>query len=183
MAAASGLGVAAAGAAALLTAAAAAQTVPDVTITELGEYVVQRETGTLEPTFNPSGKTIKTDEFQFVARTTVIEARLCRRFGIRFIAPNLDPVFTTRVTIRIRHPMLAEPGGAATREHSWEAAMNGSVPNGAGYAFTEPWELVPGRWTFSVMFGGMILAEQAFDVVAPAEPGTLPTGGCNAPVS
>ena len=43
--------------------------------------------------------------------------------------------------------------------------MAGPSPTLAGYEFTDPWEMVPGPWTYAVIFEGEVLAEKQFDVV------------------
>jgi len=167
-----------------LAGSAHAEDFPNLRIIDYGEYVVRREVGTLDPGLGAKTLTpvATVDDPRFVNRTSRIEARLCRRFGIRFEAPNLDPVLTTRVTIRVTHPALVRPDGQSGEVDTWQSPIN-REPSMAGYHFEKPWELVPGTWTFAVLFGDRVLAEHSFEVVAAPGPGALAPGGCDVPVS
>ena len=164
-----------------------AQDVPAVHITEYGEYVVRRELGVLPPDPD-AGRTapmVVVDGPRFVDRTSRIEAGPCRGFGIGFGLSDPDPARTAYVTVRLTHPPLVPPDGPV-RETSTHPQRIGREPGFAGYAFHEPWEAVPGTWTFAVLFGDTVLAEQRFEVVLPPGADAPPPGRwgrCDAPVS
>jgi hypothetical protein len=69
-----------------------AQTVPKLRITAFGEYIAHRtpEIPAKALTTNTLSPVDRVEDVQFVSRTNQIDAKLCRRFGIRFEAPNLD---------------------------------------------------------------------------------------------
>lgn len=164
-----------------------AQAVPDVHITEYGEYVARRELGVLAPDPD-AGRTaplVVVEAPRFVARTNRIEAVPCRGFGIGFALRGLDPARTARVTVRVTHPPMVPPDGRVREESTYPQRI-GREPGFAGYSFDEPWEMVPGTWTFAVLFGDTVLAEQRFEVVVPPGANTPPPGGwsgCAAAVS
>lgn len=157
-----------------------AQVVPEVHITEYGEYVARRELGVLAPDPD-AGRTaplVIVDAPRFVDRTSRIEARPCRGFGIGFRLGGLDPARTARVTVRVTHPPMASPDGRVRDESTYPQRI-GREPSFAGYSFDEPWEMVPGTWTFAVLFGDKVLAEQRFEVVVPPGADTPPAGRWN----
>ena len=161
-----------------------AQAVPDVHITEYGEYVARRDLGVLPPDPD-AGRTVPlviVEAPRFVARTDRIEAKPCHGFGIRFRLSPPDPARTVRLTVRVTHPPMALPDGGL-REVSTYPQQVGREPGFAGYSFDEPWEMVPGTWTFAVLFGDKVLAERRFEVVMPPGADAPPRGGCAALVS
>ena len=147
---------------------ARAQAVPEARVVEYGEYVARRDLGVLPPDPD-AGRTaplVIVDQPRFVERTDRIEARPCRGFGIRFRLGPPDPAGTTRVTVRVTHPPMALPGGEV-RETGTYPQQVGREPGFAGYSFDEPWEMVPGTWTYAVLSGDKVLVEQRFEVVLP----------------
>jgi hypothetical protein len=82
----------------------------------------------------------------------------------------------------VTHPLLRRPDGQASRVESYETPLDGG-PHYTGFEFDQPWELIPGLWTFALLRDGHVLAEQSFTIaVAPAAAG-VPPGGCAALVS
>lgn len=165
---------------ALPAASVRAQAVPDVHITEYGEYVARRDLGVLPPDPD-AGRTVPlviVDAPRFVARTDRVEAKPCRGFGIRFrlSPPDPDPARTVRVTVRVTHPPMALPDGGLRAVSTYPQQV-GREPGFAGYSFDEPWEMVPGTWTFAVLLGDTVLAERRFEVVVPPGANTFPPGG------
>ena len=160
---------------------ASAGTLPEVRIIELGAYTVQTESIVAEPGQAGSGISplaLVTDP-RFTEHTDRIEARLCRRFGIRYAVLHADS--GVHLTLRIAHPMITAPDGRQADVESWESTNDGE-PGLAGFNFAHSYELVPGAWTFSVLYEGQVLAEHRFDVV-PAQADAPPLDGCGAKVS
>ena len=164
---------------------------PPVRITGYGRYTVERDGPVQDLPPGATGVTsyAPSQGAQLVETTTRIEARLCNRFGIWFDLPYAVPGFPATVTIRLTHPLLVNPDGRRGTAETWpqvvgdaSAAGGGGAGGGgaAGFSFDEPWEAAPGTWTFAVMSGTEVLAEQAFEVVAPTRPGTATPGRCNA---
>lgn len=161
-----------------------AQVVPEVHITEYGEYVARRELDVLapDPDAGRTAPVVIVDAPRFVERTGRIEAGPCRGFGIGFALGGLDPARTAHVTIRVTHPPMTPPDGRVREESTYPRRI-GREPSFAGYSFDEPWEMVPGTWTFAVLFGDKVLAERRFEVVMPPGADAPPRGGCAALVS
>ncbi len=156
---------------------------PPVRITGYGRYTVGRD-GPLQDL--PAGGTGVTSYApsqgaRLVETTTRIEARLYNRFGIWFDLPYAVPGHPASVTIRLTHPLLKNPDGRSGAIGTWPKVV-GDAGGAAGFSFDEPWEAVPGTWTFAVMSEGKVLAEQAFEVAEPARTGPAQPG-CGAPTS
>ncbi len=163
--------------------AQAVPVVPELQITEFGEYVIGRKTGVLDPALTPD-TTIPVDQVEdvhFVNHDTRIEARLCHGFGIQFAATNLTPAEAAHITIRVTHPPMTYNGKTSSGVDSWQAVISGAIPGLAGYTFDHAWEAVPGAWSFAVLSGNTVLIEQHFDVIAA--PGPTPALPCNPMVS
>jgi len=161
-----------------------AQTPPEVHIVDFGEYVVDHETGTIDPKFiiktlNPVRTSV---EPTFISHTNRIEIRPCRRFGISFDARSASPNDPARLTIRVTHPLMVRPDGASGEVETWQSPtdLKGSF---AGYSFNYAWEMVPGTWTFSLLFADQVLAEQQFELFETSGPPTMPRGGCSEVIS
>jgi hypothetical protein len=152
-----------------------AQTPPEVRIIDFGEYVVDHETGTIDPKFiiktlNPVRTSV---EPTFINHTNRIEIRPCRRFGISFEAHSRNE--EARLTIRVTHPLMVRPDGARGEVETWQSPtdLKGSF---AGYSFNYAWEMVPGTWTFSLLFADQVLAEQRFELFESSGPPSMPRG-------
>lgn len=153
---------------------------PPARITGYGRYTVERD-GPIQDL--PPGATGVTSfapsqGAQLVETTTQIEARLCNRFGIWFDLPYAVPGYPSRVTIRLTHPPLVNPDGRRGTVETWPTVVDGTG-GAAGFSFDFPWEAAPGTWTYAVMSGSEVLAEQAFEVVVPTRPDTAQPG-CDA---
>jgi len=169
--------------------AALAQDAPPLRITQYGTFEVRQEMPAHDRAAGATGvtKLMTIVEPRLLERTGRVEARLCHRFGIWFDLPYGVPGFPASVTIRLTHPVLVRPDGRSGTVETWpqQVGTNGSM---AGFTFSEPWEVAPGTWTFAILSGGTVLAEQAFEVVPPtrpsaAPPGPVRPGGCDAPMS
>jgi hypothetical protein len=163
---------------------AIAQTPPEVRIVDFGEYVVDHETGTIDPKFiiktlNPVRTSVAPT---FISHASRIEIRPCRRFGISFEAHSTNPDEADRLTIRVTHPMMVRPDGASGEVETWQSPtdLEGSF---AGFSFSYAWEMVPGTWTFSLLFADQVLAEQKFELIESSGTPTMPHGGCSEVIS
>jgi hypothetical protein len=168
----------------LLVATGMAQAGPDAQIIEYGKYVVRREMGTVDPTLD--AKTLSpiliSQAPKFIEHTDRIKATLCQRFGILFVVQSNGPRDATQITIRVTHPLLVRPDGVSGKVETWRLPTN-TGPSLAGFVFKEPWEIVAGTWTFSVLFEDQVLAEQRFDVFAKAPQTHGLAEECGEPVS
>lgn len=163
---------------------ARAQDAPNVRIVEYGEFTALQDRA---PLTKPEGATgvssfAYADGIRFVRHTTRIEAALCRRFGIYFMAAPPGQGAPLNVTVRLTHPRLTRPDGVSGTVETWPGVAV-LWPSPTMFSFTEPWEAAPGTWTFALLENGKVVAEQAFEVVPPAGSGATPVLGCEAPTS
>ena len=130
---------------------------------------MQRETPRtdVDPTSTGVTERVSSEGARLVHRTSRVEARMCVRFGVWFQAVGAGTDGMLPITSRLTHPVLVRPDGRAGTEETDEGILTGT-PSLSGFRFDHPWEAVPGTWTFSVLSGGKVLAEQSFEVVPPA---------------
>ena len=96
-----------------------------------------------------------------------IVARPCAVFGLEYrlaAAGGWPPV----LRVQVDHPPLTTPDGRQADRESY------TVPTGpgvrfVGFAFDEPWEMVPGRWRIAVLDDGRELGAEVFLVTVPPE--------------
>lgn len=169
--------------------AARAQDGPSLRVTGYGEVVARRELGLRNPGTIEGGDAVRDLEgARVVHQTSRIEARLCRRFGMMFVAENLGWPGILEVTVVSAHPGLLRPDGRTSTGTRYRSAVAAGKAGYVGFTFDHPWELVPGTWTFSVQSGspqsgGTVLAEQRFEVVLPPDGDQAAAGDCGAVVS
>lgn len=157
---------------------------PGLQITGYGETLARRELGVRDAVPPADQDVVRNLEgVAVIERTSRIEARLCRRFGILFKADNLRPGEAAPITIRSDHPALRRPDGRVSTGFSYESTMTAGNPGYSGFTFDHPWELVPGTWTFQVLYRGRVEIEQRFEVSLPPDGGQPVAGACGAAVS
>lgn len=158
---------------------------PALRITGYGEATVSRELGIRDPsTVEGDTEPVRTvDGVQVVQQTSRIEARLCRRFGISFIVEGLGANGILDVTIRTRHPAITRPDGHVSTGVRYPSSVSAGRPGWIGYTFDYAYELMPGTWSFAVLSGGDVLAEQQFEVTVPPDVDQQTPGRCAALVS
>ena len=177
----------------LLAAAAAAQQAPPAPppseaapalhITGSGEFTATRDLGPRDPVGRDGDAVVMVEEPRITRRTSRIEAQLCRRFGFMFTMENLPPGETLDVTVVSVHPPILNPSGRISTGVTYDMTVNGEQPGLVGFSFDDPWELVPGTWTFTVRRGDQVLAEQAYNVTASPTPAPARRIDCSAAVS
>ena len=157
---------------------------PTLRITGSGEYVVSRELGPRElPAPKPDADTVKLVEDPHIVRQTrQIEARLCRSFGFLFTVDNM-PTGGLEVTVTSVHPAILHPSGRVSTGVTYDMTINPGPPGLVGFSFDEPWELVPGTWTFTVRDGDRLLAEQSYEVTASPDASQAERQDCSAVMS
>ena len=162
-----------------------AQAQPALRITGYGEATFGSELGVRDPsTIEGDTEPVRTvDGAQIVQQTSRIEARLCRRFGISFMLEGLGPGSILDITIQTRHPAITRPDGYVSTGVRYPSSISAGRPNWVGFTFDYAYELVPGTWSFAVLHGGDVLAEQQFEVTMPADAGPHAPGRCAALVS
>ncbi|HEY0781269.1 MAG TPA: DUF3859 domain-containing protein [Thermoanaerobaculia bacterium] len=107
---------------------------------------------------------------EFLPGGTAVQARLGTSMGIEVQVKGapLGSIVTLRT--RVTHPPLTNPATRrTTTRDEWTTEMNALIPRYAGWAFAEPWELVPGRWTIELLQGDRTIASQDFEVTVAAD--------------
>ncbi len=107
-----------------------------------------------------------------IEATQIIPARLCRSFGLIFARADraAEPL-----TIRVTHPLFHRPDGSEGSVDSFD------IPAGAGlryvgFTFSETWEMVAGKWQFTILADGIPLGEVSFAVLPATRTGAEACG-------
>lgn len=159
------------GAAAIGIAAAHAGELPRVEIVAFGIYAPSAEYGPLPAKYRQDSivDVSLTGMPRLIERTDRIEARACIRFGLQYRGANFMPNQSIVAEVRVDHPALTRPDGRRSDVDTYEIPVSSGV-GWTGLDFEEAWEMVPGSWTFSLRYGGQVLASERFTVVAaPAD--------------
>jgi hypothetical protein len=183
----------------LLTASimsAHAQAVQRIEILEYGIYSTEADTAssTTEPG-TAAGHVEEVVEPKLVQSTTTIPARVGVQFGFRYkivgqstagiaaqlnetLAGHKDPRVVLRNVTLIPAPGIRNPtNGNVTMTSVFIQERRVGEELYRLYRLTEPWEVVPGQWTFEIWDGERKLVSQGFRLVAetpPASPKTAP---------
>ena len=171
------------GAAMLGTGAARADEIPHAEIVAFGIFGSSAEYGPLAPQYRQDAtiEVIVAAQPRLLEPTDHIAARACLRFGLQYRATNFADKQTDLVGVRVEHPPLRQPDGRTSTADLYRIPIGNAV-RFTGFDFDEPWELVPGTWSFSLVYGGRVLVEQRFTVTLA--PGADAAGGkCNPVVS
>ena len=111
-----------------------------------------------------------------------IDGTFCRQFGMEFRAANLRPGEVAPVLIQLEHPLWTLPDGQSGTTETNVSTASADRWSYTGYTLEEPWSLVPGTWTFTVIQGPRVLARASFNVTVEPDQ-HLPSAGCDAPTS
>lgn len=168
----------------LLCSAALAAEPQRVLVLQKGEFTADGGSERLPRPPGSTGITYRGEfsNLQFLRATNQVEARLCAIFGVTIAVFGPGAAQTLPVTIRKTHPRLVRPDGRSGTIDTDEAVFSSGFYN-LVYRLDEPWEAVPGTWTFSVMSGGKVLAEESIEVVPPGDGQPGKAGRCAAPTS
>ena len=111
--------------------------------------------------------TLKSVDYKFVSKTTVVPARRGVGFGIEYRVRGAPK----DVKVPLRMVTIFPSGGLHNPKTGKTVLRNEYVeekPVGAlllkGYTLDDDWEVVPGTWTFQIWFGDQLLAEKVFTV-------------------
>ncbi len=153
-----------------------------VTIGRMGEVSAQDAGPTVPPRpGNVVGSTPVHDP-RFMTQGPDVEGAFCKQFGFEFRAADLPAPLAVPVEVRLDHPVWTLPDGRTSTRESNENAISADRWSYSGYTLEEPWSLVPGAWTFTVVSGETVLASVTFNVTV--EPGQqMPAAGCDVPTS
>jgi hypothetical protein len=115
------------------------------------------------------GRVTYLDNFRLVQKTTVVPARQGIRFGFRYkiVGPPAGAKASFHMVTIFPAPGLQNP---AKQQVSTKSEFDGESKVGTttfrSYTLEEPWEAVPGVWSFQIWYQGKLMAEQKFTVVA-----------------
>ena len=127
------------------------------------------EARTVSSTRPRDGSISTVHDAQLIEKTRNVPAKLGVRFGFRHVVVGKPK----GANVTLRKIVTFPPGGLhnpASKEavSRWEgniARILSGKPNYTDYAFDDPWELVPGRWTIELWDGDRKLASQSFNVI------------------
>lgn len=116
----------------------------------------------------PGGKRRVVTAPTFHEETFRIPAVLGTRFGFRYIINGIPDGAEIPIVIRKTYPGLKDPRyDKRIINHEYTRIHRIGEPNGTGYGFDHPWELVCGTWTFQLLYEGDILGEVSFEIYHP----------------
>ncbi len=99
-----------------------------------------------------------------IESTTRIPAKLGLGFGLNF-SFNAPDGRSTMLTYHFVSPPQRDPStGRVVERETMHRATSPGGPHWIGFDFEEPWELVPGEWTLSILHGDRLLARRSFQV-------------------
>ncbi len=100
-----------------------------------------------------------------VRETATVRARLGTAFGFRYLVTGNEDTDMVYLKFRDSLPVLRNPQGEVYNQVEYISGVEMGVAQVCAFTFDEPWELVPGEWTFSILRGRRLLAEKTFNVV------------------
>jgi hypothetical protein len=143
-----------------------------IEITESGIYGVTNREAVPESGV-AGGQRVKSGNQKLETKTDRVPARLGTIFGFRYqIAGNpLGASVVLRFVTRFPQPGLLPPGarGEPVTVNEYTSPRGIGDIFWRGYGLDEPWELVPGIWTFEIWSGDNKLAEKSFTVYSCKE--------------
>jgi hypothetical protein len=156
---------------------------PRAEIVAFGTYAPSAQHGRMPASYRQDSivEVTQADMPRLLAQTDRIEVRPCTRFGLEYRAVNLPPGAVAVAQVRVDHPLLSRPDGQRSAADTYDVPLRSST-GWTGLDFDEAWEMVPGTWTFTLVYAGHVLAAQRFAVVAPPA-GTAAPKDCSRPVA
>ena len=128
-----------------------------------GVYAVSGAHGQPDPG-TTSGQRSTGSTPALLRRTTHICAKLHTSFGARFILSADFDGDTLPVDVAIAHPAMADHGGASQDVDHIGSTLRAGEAHFFGWTFDDPAKLKAGRWHIILGHGGVVLADQPFDI-------------------
>jgi Domain of unknown function (DUF3859) len=143
-----------------------AQSAKSVEITEYGIYTTDRTNS-----HRDANGILQSDatNVRHAATTSTVSAEIGTHFGFRYHIsgePAGAPITLRKVVIYPDGGLKPPNSPTPLRKVERELARKLGATSYADYAFDDPWELVPGTWTFQLWEGDRKLAEKSFIVEA-----------------
>ena len=145
-------------------------------IVEWGEVEVGDPAGPLGPEYQEHslGQGHEVGYTRFLNHDDHVPAQLCRSFGfVAWLAGGPGDVLPERILMRSTHPMLTRPDGVSSNQDTLMLKVSDGVVR-TSYGFDDPWEAVPGDWTFDLIGDGEVLASKTFVATKPAAGAAAP---------
>jgi hypothetical protein len=144
---------------------------PNVTVTgaKLTEYGVYRRTSFYfeKAAKTPEGRIARVNEAKLLRKTRVIRAAMNVTFGIRFTVTGAPQNASVDLVVKLLHPKIVNPNTSATSvEDQCRQGASIGEPTYTDVNLDLPWDLVPGKWTFRVMYKSRVLLEVPFELKA-----------------
>ena len=86
-------------------------------------------------------------------------------FGYRIRLHGIPEGYSVIVDVRYRHPPIIGKNGKESlgfTNTGMIKAVNGKYESGVMYRLSEDYEIVPGEWTFDVIYQGKVIATKTF---------------------
>lgn len=146
---------------------AAEPRVERIDIVDAGTYSITPGEETADPN-TPTGKITAVDKVENIDPSTTVKGAIGTEFGFRYrvVGEPADAEVTLDMVYTYPPPGLADPEETAPIPETRFARQKkiGETVY-LGYGFENPWEIVPGTWTFTISYQGRKLAEKSFTVV------------------
>lgn len=111
-----------------------------------------------------------------IKSTTRIPARQGIRFGVQYRVTGIPNSTVAKLRRVLRYPAPGALIPSARSPLTYDEVEVECVSGGdciTGYGLDQPWEVIPGKWTFEFWSGDRLLAQQSFTV--------LTAGGADSP--
>lgn len=154
---------------AVLLAAAPATRAASVTGVEITKYgLVKVEVLRREPSPGTTTGQLRITKTTLARTTDRVPARKGVSFGYYYRVLGSPAGARVTLTFKTLTPGLRRPGERDVRRESIYMRPKAiGLEYGASYTLEEDWEVVPGRWTFQVLYEGRLLAEKSFTLYRP----------------
>lgn len=116
-----------------------------------------------------AGYTSNATGLKLVKTTDNIPAKLGITFGFEYVLIGLEPNKNFSLKKIISHPKITKPDGSVSEGYEMmitkQADAFGTLKDISGYIFSNDFEIQPGKWKFTMMYGNEKLVEKTFIVV------------------
>jgi len=111
------------------------------------------------------------EQVRFVGFDRQIAGEVGTSFGIEYIVHSRPKGRPMQVTAIILYPEagLISPAGDVYHRSEETMYIKPGEENFYGFGFDEPWEIVPGEWTFQIRYKQAIIARKTFTVLEPVK--------------
>ena len=150
----------------VMVASASAQNALSIEILEFGVYSGSHQY-TIADDAAPTSQVLMEGPVRLIAQTNTISATIGGKFGFGFVVKGQPEGESIPLTVVYRFPKMVDPKTKReiTEYRAPIRAKTGDRKPKMLWDFTEPWELVPGRWVFQIYHSRQKLVEKAFTVV------------------